>query len=136
MFNFDHISISVEYLEETIKFYSIFGFKVHKEYHDDSVDIVMLKCDKIFLEIFHYNDYNPLPEHAYELEKDLKTVGTKHFGLNVKDIEETKQWVESNNLNDGEIEIHQGRLGRQYFFIKDPNGILLEIIEEGVSNGY
>lgn len=86
MFNIDHISISVEHLEETIKFYNAFGFEIYKEYHDDSVNIIMLKFDNIFLEIFHYNNNNPLPEHAQELERDLKTVGTKHFGLNVRDI--------------------------------------------------
>lgn len=130
MFNIDHISISVEHLQETLKFYNNFGFEIYKEYHDDSVDIIMLKLDNIFLEIFHYNNCNSLPEHAQELEKDLKTIGTKHFGLNVKNINEAKKWVEDNNLNNDEIEIHQGRLGRPYFFIKDPNGILVEIIEE------
>ena len=33
MFNIDHISISAEQLEETLKFYNNFGFKVYKEYH-------------------------------------------------------------------------------------------------------
>lgn len=130
MFNIDHIAISVENLEETIKFYNNFGFELYKEYHDDSVDIIMLKFNNIYLEIFHYNDSSPLPEHATDLLKDLKTIGTKHFGLNVKDIYETKKWIENRQLTDCEIEIHQGRLGRAYFFIKDPNGILIEIIEE------
>lgn len=130
MFNIDHISISVEHLEQTLNFYYKFGFVLYKEYHDESVDIIMLKLDNIFLEIFHYANNNALPHHAKELDTDLKTVGTKHFGLSVKDINEAKLWVEDRKLNDNEIKINKGRLGRPYFFIKDPNGILIEIIEE------
>lgn len=43
---------------------------------------------------------------------------------------EAKKFVEDNQLNDSEIIINKGRLGKPYFFIKDPNGILMEIIEE------
>ena len=128
MFHIDHIAISVQKLEESIKFYKNFGFKLYEEYNNDSVDIVMLKLDNIYLEIFHYNDNYPLPEHATELIKDLKTIGAKHFALNVKNIYEAKEWIENRKLTDSEIEIKQ--VGRAYFFIKDPNGILIEIIEE------
>ena len=130
MFNIDHISISSEHLEETINFYKKFGFESYKEYNDNSVDIVMLYLNNMYLEIFHYADNNPLPEHSKDLAIDLKTIGTKHFGLRVKDINEAKKWVEDNKLFDDEIIVRQGRLGRPYFFIKDPNGILIEIIEE------
>lgn len=44
---------------------------------------------------------------------------------------EAKKFVESNKLSDNEVTISKGRLGKPYFFIKDPNGILMEIIEEG-----
>ena len=130
MFKMEHVAISAEYLEETLNFYHNFGFEIYKEYHDDSVDIIILKLDNIFLEVFHYDDSHPLPEHATDLTKDLKTIGTKHFGLSVKNINEAKRWIEDKNLNNTEIEIHPGRLGRPYFFIEDPNGILVEIIEE------
>ena len=38
MFNFNHVTISVENLENTLKFYEKFGFKLHKEYHDEKKD--------------------------------------------------------------------------------------------------
>lgn len=130
MFNFNHVTISAEKLEKTIEFYNKFGFKLHKEYHDDSVDIVMLKLNNMILEIFHYSNYDLLPEHSKDLGIDLKTIGNKHFGLGVKDINKAKDFVEKNRINDDEINIKEGRLGKPYFFIKDPNGILMEIIEE------
>lgn len=130
MFNFNHVTISVDNLEDTLNFYKLFGFEKYKEYHDDSVDIVMLKLENMILEIFHYNNNNKLPEHSKDLSLDLKTIGNKHFGIGVKNINEAKEFVEDNKLNDSEINITKGRLGKPYFFIKDPNGILMEIIEE------
>ncbi len=130
MFDFNHVTISANHLEETLEFYKKFGFTKFKEYHDDNVDIVMLKLNNMILEIFHYNDNYQLPEHAKDLSVDLKTVGNKHFGLGVKNIVEAKNFVERNKLVDVEITIIKGRLGKPYFFIEDPNGILMEIIEE------
>lgn len=130
MFNFNHVTISVEDLNKTVEFYKKLGFIMHKEYHDDSVDIIMLKLNNMILEIFHYLDYENLPEHSKDLSIDLKTIGNKHFGIGVKDINKAKQFVENNIINDSKIIIKQGRLGKPYFFIKDPNGILMEIIEE------
>lgn len=130
MFNFNHVTISVDNLEKTLNFYKKFGFIIHKEYHDENVDIMMLKLNNMILEIFHYIENNKLPDHSKDLSIDLKTIGNKHFGLGVKDIEMAKKFVKENQLNDNEIIINKGRLGKPYFFIKDPNGILMEIIEE------
>lgn len=130
MFSFNHVTISADNLKRTLEFYEKFGFKKHKEYHDESVDIIMLKLKDMILEIFHYQLKDELPEHSKDLVRDLKTIGNKHFALGVKNINEAKKFVEDNKLNNGEIIINKGRLGKDYFFIKDPNGILMEIIEE------
>lgn len=130
MFSFNHVTISVENLEKTIEFYKVFGFVIFNEYHDEEVDIVTLKLNDITLEVFHYMDNNQLPDHSKYLTVDLKTIGNKHFGIGVKDINEAKKFIEDNNLTTDEITITKGRLGKPYFFIKDPNGILMEIIEE------
>ena len=129
MFDFNHVTISVENLKDTLEFYYKFGFEKYKEYHDENVDIIHLKLNNMILEIFNYQDKDGLPEHSKNLNIDLKTIGNKHFGLGVNDIIKAKKFVEDNNLNDTEIIINKGRLGKSYFFIKDPNGILMEIIE-------
>lgn len=130
MFSVNHVAISVVDMQKTIDFYSNFGFEIKKTYSNEEVDIVLLKNGEMVLELFCYRDASPLPEHSKSLNIDLKTIGNKHFGLGVKDINAAKKFVEENNLFDGEINIVQGRLGKPYFFIKDPNGILFEIIEE------
>lgn len=131
MFSFNHVAISVDNLDKTLNFYKKFGFEKYKEYHNDDIDIVMIRLGGIIIEVFHYNENNKLPEYSKNLATDLKTIGNKHFAIGVKDINEAKKFVEDNKLNDSEIIIKNGRLGKPYFFIKDPNGILMEIIEEG-----
>lgn len=131
MFSFNHVAISVNDLDKTLDFYKKFGFEKYKEYHNDDIDIVMIRLGGTIIEVFHYNENNKLPEHSKNLATDLKTIGNKHFAIGVKDINEAKKFVEDNKLNDSEIIIKNGRLGKPYFFIKDPNGILMEIIEEG-----
>ena len=102
MFSFNHVTISAENLEKTLEFYRKFGFENHKEYHDENVDIVMLKLKDMVLEIFYYQEREELPEHSKNLGVDLKTTGNKHFGLGVKNIMEAKKFVEDNQLNDSE----------------------------------
>lgn len=57
----------------------------------------------MILEIFHYMENNKLSEYSKDLTMDLKTIGNKHFGIGVKDINEAKRFIEENKLNDSEI---------------------------------
>ncbi len=131
MFNFNHIAISVTNAEESIEFYKKFGFEEFKSWkaEDESIKINMLKLNSIVLEIFCYKEYTKLPETAKTTATDLPVLGTKHFALGVENIEQAKEFVIKNEIAN-DIEIKVGRLGKPYFFIKDPNGILMEIIEE------
>ena len=132
MFNVNHVSISVIDMEKSVEFYKKFGFDDFKSWkaEDESIKINMLKLNNTVLEMFCYKNYTELPETAKSIATDLPVIGTKHFALGVEDIEKAKEFVLNNNIYDN-IEIKVGRLGKPYFFIKDPNGILVEIIENG-----
>lgn len=132
MFNVNHIAISVIDNKESIEFYKKFGFKEFKKWkaEDESIKIDMLKLNDTVLEIFCYKEYTKMPETAKSTATDLPVVGTKHFALGVENIEKAKEFVIKNEIAN-DIEIKVGRLGKPYFFIKDPNGILVEIIENG-----
>lgn len=130
MFNFNHVAISVSNNKKSIEFYKKFGFKEFKTWRaeDESIKIDMLKLNDMILEIFCYKDYESIPESARKITDDLRVIGTKHFALGVDDINEAKEFVMKNDIcND--VEINKGRLGKEYFFISDPDGILVEIIE-------
>ncbi len=88
----------------------------------------MLKLNNTVLEIFCYKEYTKLSEMAKSTATDLPVLGTKHFALGVENIEQAKEFVIKNEIAN-DIEIKVGRLGEPYFFIKDPDGILVEIIE-------
>ena len=132
MFSFDHVSLSVKKLSETINFYKIFGFEVFNQYEseDKSIRIVMLKNnDNEYIELFNYSNYKENPEYMKSLSTDLPVIGTKHMAFRVKDIKKVKEYVEENDISKN-VNITSGKLGRKYFFINDPNGILIELIEE------
>lgn len=131
MFNVAHVAISVSNIEKSIEFYKKFGFKEFKSWdaEDESIKIRMLNLNGMILEMFCYKDYIELPKTATSTATDLSVIGTKHFALGVPNIEKAKKWVLENKIAD-EITITIGRLGKPYFFIKDPDGILVEIIEK------
>lgn len=130
MFNINHVAISVADIDRSIEFYKKFGFQEFKSWkaEDDSIKINMLKLNNTVLEIFCYKEYIKLPETAKTTATDLPILGTKHFALGVDDIEKAKEFVIQNDICEN-IDIKRGRLGKQYFFINDPDGILVEIIE-------
>ena len=116
-------------MDRSVDFYKKFGFVEFKQYKDENIEIRLLKLNNILLEIFCYKNFEKMPENAKDLSTDLKILGTKHFALSVESIEEGKKFIINNKINDN-VEILTGRLGKKYFFIKDPDGILVEIIEK------
>lgn len=130
MFNVNHVAISVTNIEVTTKFYKKFGFKDFKSWkaEDESIKISMLKLNNTVLEIFCYKENTKLPETAKSTATDLPVIGTKHFALGVENIEKAKEFVIENSICKNPT-IKVGRLGKPYFFISDPDGILVEIIE-------
>ena len=131
MLKISHIAITVSDLEKSIWFYkSNFGFDCVETYDIESkgLTICLLKKEDIILELFGWQHFNPLPEYRKTLDSDLKTLGVKHFCFEVSNI---KQMYESLKNAGVEIakELNTFPNGLRYFFIKDPDGILIELFE-------
>ena len=77
----------------------------------------------------------PLPEHAVEHERDLGVVGTKHVAFGTANPEAVHAELERRAVA-GLTPIFDGTYYK-YFFFKDPDGIVLEIVSrkrEGLGN--
>nr|VFK54976.1 MAG: Glyoxalase/Bleomycin resistance protein/Dioxygenase superfamily protein [Candidatus Kentron sp. TUN]VFK58588.1 MAG: Glyoxalase/Bleomycin resistance protein/Dioxygenase superfamily protein [Candidatus Kentron sp. TUN]VFK61150.1 MAG: Glyoxalase/Bleomycin resistance protein/Dioxygenase superfamily protein [Candidatus Kentron sp. TUN] len=69
------------------------------------------------------------PDHTRELNSDLPVVGVRHFGLRVPSIVEARKHLEAAGLA-SDVEVKHGRTEIDYFFIRDPDGIFIEIVQD------
>ncbi|RKY30271.1 MAG: glyoxalase/bleomycin resistance/dioxygenase family protein [Candidatus Omnitrophota bacterium] len=130
-----HVAITVCDLERSEKFYKdAFGFVCVERIEDKEGRFVIsiIKKGKITLELFSHPQSKPLPHYRRKLDSDLKVCGVKHFALEVKDIEK-----EYHELRRKKIGFLTGieNLGKKlrYFFIKDPDGIFIEVVENKIA---
>ncbi len=126
-----HVALSVSDLGTSIGFYAAFGFApVYRwQAEDGSLAIAQLKLDGILLELFCFAASTPAPASSKQLASDLPRIGIKHFGLRVPDIGAALERLRAAGLA-GDIQVMHGRTGINYFFIRDPDGILLEIVQD------
>jgi len=134
MYSPHHVAISVSDRNKAIMFYAQLDFKEVQTWNseDGSLTITHLKNESanFILELFCYTNFAQAPNTIFETSTDLPILGTKHLGLRVNSIEQAKQDLINKKIAPPGIEITQGRTGPRYFFIKDPDGILVEILED------
>jgi len=132
MYGPHHIAISVSDVTKSQAFYEQLDFKKVGEWapDDGSYKIVNLRNGNLMLELFCYSNPKPLPAHNQDLWQDLSVLGVKHFGLAVDSIDETQTSLQTRGHDIMYRDVNKDRSGANFFFIKDPDGILIEIIED------
>lgn len=119
-----HSAIKVKNIEETVKFYSdTLGFKESfRIYNDDgSLSIVYLYITQgQFLEIF--------PDGEGEIQHDFSAIGHSHICYEVDNIEEAIVEIRSKGVII-DSELRKGKSGSLQFWISDPDGNRIEIME-------
>jgi catechol 2,3-dioxygenase-like lactoylglutathione lyase family enzyme len=130
-FSIDHTAISVSNLDISLKFYTeILGFTCERiiDIPDGNGRIALLKKEDFTIEMFQVIDAQPYPNTDGILIDDLKKIGVKHIALRVNDI-----WTAAAFLKEHGVEFInepvRGARGYYRFFIKDPDGIPLELTE-------
>lgn len=134
MYAIHHVALSITDPINSIEFYNKLGFKqVHFwEAEDESLTITHLKLgdSDFILELFCFASPQSAPDSIHATSTDLPIIGTKHFGLKVDSIEAARDDLVTQGIAKPDIQITQGRTGPRYFFIEDPDGILVEIAED------
>ncbi|ACO04253.1 MAG TPA: glyoxalase/bleomycin resistance/dioxygenase family protein [Persephonella sp.] len=125
-----HVSITVKDPEKSRNFYKLFGFKEVFRWSDSSTTVIHMKLNDLILEIFSFKETESSSDQRESLEEELKIIGVKHFALRVKDIQKAKKFLSEIGIVPENTRINKGRTGILYFFIRDPDGIFVEIVQD------
>jgi glyoxylase I family protein len=128
--NLGHIAISVSNIKRSTAFYSkFFNLRLAETYafKDKGMKMAMLR-GSFTLELFEFANRKPLPSYRKALGTDLQTLGVKHFSVETKDIVGAYKKFKSARVKFA-TPMSTFANGARYFFVKDPDGILVEIME-------
>ena len=126
-----HIALSVSNLSRSIAFYrKHFGLRLAAKFRHKEIGltIALLKKGDITLELFEFKKHKPLPRYRKGLDSDLRTLGVKHICLEAKNIAKIYgQFKRSGVSLATDLRVFDN--GARYFFLRDPDGILIEIMQ-------
>lgn len=127
-----HTAITVSDIEQSVLFYRQLGFQqVHRfDETDDSMTIVHMKLVDYHIELFQFAK-TIKPASAFGYANDIDKVGVKHFAVAVDDIEAALNDLRDKGLADDTVQIEKSDTNKAWwFFIKDPDGMWVEIIKD------
>ena len=129
-FGLDHVAVTVSDLDRSIAFYGRnFGFECQRILPlRGNGRVAVLRGTGLAIEMFAPERASPLPDDRRTPEADLGTIGVKHFALRVADILAASETLKRNGV---ELisEVAVGVRGVRRFFVKDPDGIAIEVSE-------
>lgn len=124
-----HTALSVRDIEESANFYMQLGYQeVHRFSKDDNTLIIVhLKLGESFLELFCFSKNKSNQKLTVDRSESL---GIKHIALTTTNIKDTLVTMKKNGLAAQDTEITHGKTDIEYFFIQDPDGIWIEVVED------
>jgi glyoxylase I family protein len=129
-----HVAITASNFETSLNFYQKLGFKilVSRDIPEKQKKIALLKLGNFKLELFWYKDFVDQPEHRDSIGNNVKEVGSKHFAIQVESLEVTRKELQAVGV-DFASEPAPADTGYQFCFIRDPDGIWIEYVQDDVS---
>jgi methylmalonyl-CoA/ethylmalonyl-CoA epimerase len=126
-----HVGLSVSDLEVSVKWYQEkLGFKLEKSLFIEQIParVAFLVNGDFRLELFELSGAASMPEARRFPDQDLKTHGTKHLSLGVKDVRKTLEILKKRGVD---VAMESVVEDKPMAFIRDNSGILIEINEVG-----
>ena len=134
-FSIDHTAITVTNLDASMDFYTkILGFTCERiiDIQGGNGRIALLKKADFTIEMFQFSETRLVPDSEKILLNDLKKIGVKHIALRVKDIQTAAAYLQEHGVEFINEPV-KGARGFYRFFIKDPDGIPVELTEGPVT---
>ena len=129
-----HTGISVSDMERSLKWYKdVLGFD--QLIKDDYVPPLGARlcfirgCGGYEIELFQYDAPKTMSDERRTPNTDLQTTGTKHMAIQVKDMAGFKEKYVAYG---GDIAHEVTMCGESVMFIRDPDGVLVELIQPPV----
>lgn len=129
-----HTGISVSDMERSLKWYKdVLGFD--QLIKDDYVPPLGARlcfirgCGGYEIELFQYDAPKTMSDERRMPNTDLQTTGTKHMAIQVKDMAGFKEKYVAYG---GDIAHEVTMCGESVMFIRDPDGVLVELIQPPV----
>ena len=125
----NHVAFSVSDIDRSIDWYkNTLGFQLETKYKKHDLVIAHLVLGDARIELFS-GDISPLPEERKTLRSDLRVTGTKHVCFEIENIDKLAADLKQRGV-DFETEIDTAGFGGKYVFIKDLDGILIELYQK------
>ena len=126
-----HVAVTVSDFERSIDFYEKLGFTVlvKKDTPEKKKKLALLRKGDLNLEMFHYDDLTNNTSNRDTIGNNVKEVGQKHFALRIDSVEDTISQLKASDIELAS-EPDVGDAGYQFFFIRDPDGIWIEYVQD------
>jgi methylmalonyl-CoA/ethylmalonyl-CoA epimerase len=129
-FGLDHVAVTVSDLDRSLEFYRRnFGFECRRVLPlRGTGKVALLRGAGLTIEMFAPAGASPLPDDRKTPDADIRTVGVKHLALQVADASTASEFLKRNGVEfiSG---VTVGVRGVRRFFVKDPDGIAIEVSE-------
>lgn len=121
----DHIGIRVKDLDRAMKFYAVFGFKLHAKATNDAVAIVRNASD-VELNLI-YNANADVGGKNILMDVGEKYPGYTHVALRVSSIKATIEALREHDIRITQGPVAFGRDGHVSVFVRDPDMNVIEL---------
>lgn len=126
-----HAAVIVRDVDSSLNFYEKLGFRevYRHESAEPRLTLVNLMLEGWLLELIWYPQNQNKDRLSMTSSKE-KSIGLEHFGLRTSDIKATLAEFKQLGLASPDTTIVEGRTEVKYFFIQDPDGVRVEIVED------